>query len=99
MKSRRAFLKLMAAGSAAATLGHAGRAAAADAKGTDAAKAAPAKRSTGWPAAYQAELEKQKKSTADALKAIRDHALPAGSAPAFVFKPLKVKSGHGGRTS
>ena len=103
MKSRRDFLKLVAAGSAAATLGRAGRVAA-DATKTAGVTSSGAKHSGAAShaaprsAALEAELGKQKKSTADALKTIRDRELPAGAALAFSFKPLK-KSGRGGRSS
>jgi len=40
-------------------------------------------------AAQRKEIESQKKSLADALRVIRDYSLPAGSPPAFVFRPLK----------
>jgi len=39
-----------------------------------------------------AELEKQKKYTADSVKAIRNYALPPGAAPAFVFRPLASRA-------
>jgi hypothetical protein len=100
MKSRREFLKLVAAGSAAASLGRAGRVAAATAPKSGAAGAKHGGASDHTPsrsAAVETELGKQKKSTADTLKTIRDHELPASAALAFVFKPLK-KSGHGGRS-
>ncbi|MGH7741479.1 MAG: twin-arginine translocation signal domain-containing protein [Candidatus Eiseniibacteriota bacterium] len=99
MKSRREFLKLVAAGSAAATLGRAGRVAAAttaktgSTKHSSAASSAPARS-----AAIETEIGKQKKSTADALKTVRDRELPAGAALAFVFKPLR-KNARGGRAS
>ena len=94
MKSRRDFIKLVAAGSAAASLGRSTRALATTAaKG---AKAAPAK-STGAaksvPAAIQTELDKQKKSTADTLKTLRGHEMSPNAPLAFVFKPLKLKKG------
>jgi hypothetical protein len=44
-----------------------------------------------------AEIEKQKKSTADALKVIRNYVLPAGSPMAFSFKPLKAARGRAAR--
>jgi hypothetical protein len=104
MKSRRDFLKLAAAGTAAASLGRAGRAlAATTSKSGGAAKSAGAKHAgasahaPARSAAIETELAKQKKSTADTLKTIRDRELPATEALAFVFKPLK-KSGRGGRS-
>jgi hypothetical protein len=96
MKSRRDFIKLVAAGSAAASLGRSGRALAATT-----AKSAPAKHTTtGKPArsaALETELNKQKKSTADTLKTLRDHELSPGAPLAFVFKALKPRKG--GHTS
>jgi hypothetical protein len=41
------------------------------------------------PAALRAEIEKQKKSVADALATIRAYELPPGSDMAFVFRPLR----------
>ena len=103
MKSRRDFLKLVAAGSAAATLGRAGRVAAATAKAADAASTSHAHTGTashGAPrsAALESELGKQKKSTADTLKTVRAHELASGTPLAFVFKPM-TKNGHGGHAS
>ena len=42
------------------------------------------------------EIDRQKKSTADALKTIRKYELPAGSPLAFTFKPLRParRAGH-----
>ena len=85
-KSRRRFLKVVAMGSAAAlvsaTLPRAG-----DAAGRTAAKP---RHSTGpRPPAIEAEVAKQKHSTADLLKTIRDYPLPAGSEMAFVFAPVR----------
>ena len=102
MKSRREFLRLVAAGSAAALTGRAGRAAAAAkhmAKKKAAAvhtahvvKAEPAMKLD----ALHAEIDKQKKYTADALKVIRDWPLPAGSPMAFTFQAYRG-SRKGGR--
>jgi hypothetical protein len=95
MTSRRAFLRLVAVGSAAAmTRGATGAAAAAAKKATAATKPA----TTGAPmsAATRTEIDKQIKSTKDTLKTIRAYELPAGSPVAFVFSPLKPKreGGH-----
>ena len=49
-----------------------------------AAAAAPSR-----PPALEAEIAKQKKSTADLLKTIRDFELPPGSEMAFVFSAVK----------
>ena len=98
MKSRRDFIKLVAAGSAAASLGRSGRALAATT-----ANSAPTKHTAaGRPkparsAALETELNKQKKSTADTLKILRDHELSPGAPLAFVFKALKPRKG--GHTS
>lgn len=42
-----------------------------------------------------AELEKQKKSTADSLKTLRNYSLPPGAMPASIFRPLAQKSRRG----
>jgi hypothetical protein len=47
--------------------------------------------------AVRAEIEKQKKDLATALKTIRDYPLPAGSPMAFVFKPLRPRRDGKGR--
>ncbi|MBI1799261.1 MAG: hypothetical protein HYR73_06205 [Candidatus Eisenbacteria bacterium] len=104
MKSRREFLRLVAVGSAAAmTHGARGAAAAAKSATAPAAKKSGAGDTKGSvakgeiiSAATRAEIEKQIKSTKDALKTIRDYPLPAGSPVAFVFRPLKP-SRSGGR--
>ena len=94
MKSRREFLRLVAVGSAAAVTGPARRAAAAAA--TSASKASAPKTEAPRPAAVKTEIDRQKKSTADALKTIRKYELPAGSPLAFTFKPLRParRAGH-----
>ena len=102
MKSRREFLMLVAAGSAAALTTQARGAAAAvkhaaktaahpDAEKTKAKTPGAAKPgSSSIPSAIAIEIEKQKKSTADALKVIRDYPLPAGSPMAFTFAPMRA---------
>ena len=94
MKSRREFLRLMAVGSAAAVTGQARRVAAAAAK--SAPKTTAPKAEAPRTAAVRTEIDKQKKSTADALKTIRKYELPAGSPLAFTFKPLRParRGGH-----
>lgn len=82
--SRRRFLSLIAAGSAAVAAAPARTLAAA----ASTAPAAVAKPTAALPAKMRAEIEKQKKNTADALKTIRDYPLPPGSAMAFVFRPM-----------
>lgn len=80
--TRRRFITLLAAGSAAALT--------TPARGL----AAAARRATGRPTPgpkMLAEVEKQKKSVADALKVIRAYPLPPGSDMAFAFRPLRPK--------
>jgi len=88
-KTRRQFLKLVAAGSAAAMTGASRRSLAAGAVRAAARHAAPPPGTD----TVRAEIRKQKLQTAQSLKVIRDYPLPAGSPMAFVFKPLKA--GHG----
>jgi hypothetical protein len=87
-KSRRRFLKVVAMGSAAAlvsaTLPRTG-----DAAGRPAKPAKPKHSPAPRPAAIEAEIAKQKHSTADTLKTIRDYSLPPGSEMAFVFAPAR----------
>ena len=77
----------LAAGSTSALL--------APARGIAAAVAPPAKPAVAPapPAKLRAEIDKQKKSTADTLKVIRDYKLPPGSVMAFEFRPLGRKRG------
>jgi hypothetical protein len=75
---------LLAAGSAAALTAPARRLAAAAAPVAKTSAPAP-------PPKMLAEIEKQKKSVADALKVIRDYPLPPGGDLAFVFQPLRAK--------
>src|SRR5258708_5407247 len=89
--SRRRFVKLLAAGSAAAlaapiaALGQAS----APAKTTATARSPhPPTPAPAGNAGVRAEVEKQKKGLADQLKVIRDYHLPAGSNMAFVFQPV-----------
>jgi len=98
-RSRRAFLRLMAAGGAAMLAAPASAAVKAPAKKPAAADSSRQRRArtgeggaTGNHPMIPAELEKQKKSTADSLKTLRNYALPPGSAPAYVFRPLAQKS-------
>jgi hypothetical protein len=107
MKTRREFLKTVAAGSAAAIATVATQSAAATVVKSvvnnakhPAPKSAPAK-GVATPAHVShsermdpAEIAKQKKYTADALKVIRNYVLPAGSPMAFSFKPLKAARGQ-----
>jgi hypothetical protein len=106
MKSRREFLKTVAASSALALAGGASgavaatavKAAARGARATSGAAKGAAANHAGH-AADPAEIAKQKKYTADALKVIRDYPLPAGSPMAFAFKPMKANRGRKARTS
>jgi len=82
--TRRRFLSLIAAGSAAAATAPM-RSIAAPA--TERKKPAPPAPSP----AVAREIEKQKGYVADALKTIRAHQLPAGSDMAFVFQPLRPR--------
>lgn len=81
--TRRRFLSLIAAGS--------GMALAAPAPAAAAKKSSPppAPAPAGPPAALRAEIEKQRKSVAGALKAVRDYRLPLGSDMAFEFRPIR----------
>ncbi|MBI1796162.1 MAG: hypothetical protein HY076_06995 [Candidatus Eisenbacteria bacterium] len=89
--SRREFLTLIAAGSAATAAAPIGALAA----------TARAARKTSAPAPpppsprIAREIEKQKRSTDDALKVIRGYALPPGSDMAFVFQPVRAKRKRG----
>lgn len=79
--TRRSFLKLVAAGSAAIMTGAVAPLAR--------AASAPSKRGrAAVPPAVKAEIASQKAYLARSLKAIREHDLPPGSDPAFVFRPL-----------
>jgi hypothetical protein len=84
--TRRRFMTLLAAGSAAALLPSARDGLAAT---------APAGKPVTTPAPIppspkvKAEIDKQKKSTAEQLKVIRNFVLPAGSPMAFEFRPLR----------
>ena len=94
--SRRRFLKVAVLGSAAALASSvvpgAGDAAAAGTK----RPARPKRATTGRPEAAEAEIAKQKRSTGDMLKTIRDYELPAGSELAFAFVPARApKRGSG----
>jgi hypothetical protein len=97
MKSRREFLRLVAVGSAAALTTRAGHAAAAAKRAANAAVAPAGGRAAPRSAAVVSEIEKQKKSTAEALKTIRKYQLPAGSPMAFSFRPLRAKRQGGAR--
>jgi hypothetical protein len=81
---RRRFVTLLALGGGALVSSPLTRAASALARAESAAKEtrrAPT-------AAVRREIETQRKSLADQLKAIRSYELPPGSPMAFVFRPL-----------
>jgi hypothetical protein len=96
-RSRRRFLTLLAAGSAAAVT----------APVADLAGAAPKKRTTtkqvarpgqadgGPPLAIAEEIRKQKASVEQTLKVVREYRLPPGSEPAFGFAPLRPRKRGG----
>jgi hypothetical protein len=100
-RSRRRFLELLAAGSAAA-LARPVAALAEPAKppappAAAAAPAAPAAKPASRDRASPAEIEKQKRDLAATLKAIRDFELPPGSDPSFVFVALRSRRSGPGR--
>jgi len=89
-RSRRAFLRLLATGSAV-TLATPVAVLAAEARKAPAAAPRQRRTRTGEAVARSAvpeEIEKQKKSTAESLGRIRGYALPPGSPPSFTFRPL-----------
>ena len=92
--TRRAFLRLVAAGSAALAAGAVAplaHAAPAPAKRKRAATAAPVT------PAIRREIASQKAYVARSLRVIRDHVLPAGSELAFTFRPLRPRRRRGAR--
>jgi hypothetical protein len=103
-RSRRRFLGLIAAGSAAAattpvaTLAHAvtpKKKPAKPAPGAPGAKPPGPHEDTGVPPAVAGEIRKQKALVEQSLKALRDYPLPSGSEPAFVFVPLRPRKKAG----
>ena len=97
-KTRRDFMRLVAAGAGAML------AAPAAAAVKPATKKAPADttrmrrtrtETAGGHPMLPAELEKQKKYTAESLKTLRNYSLPPGAMPAYVFRPLVSKSRRG----
>jgi hypothetical protein len=92
--SRRAFLRTIAAGSAAALAAPALALAADDRKTAAATQkgkpaAAPAKR----PAAIERGIEEQKGYLQQTLEALRGYELPANAEQAFTFAPLEAARG------
>ncbi len=97
-KSRRRFLKVASLGAAAALASAALPVIAGPADAATAARgAARPKPAPTRPPALEAEIAKQKKSTADVVKAIRDYELPAGSEQAFVFAPERAAKRRAGQ--
>jgi len=92
--TRRKFVTMVAAGSAAlltqplASLAAAKRKAAAQ-HGAPRSGAAGAHKSTPAASSAEKEFQRQRASTLETLKTIRAHKLPAGSEMAFVFRALK----------
>jgi len=78
--SRRRFLKLVTAGSAALIAGSAPAAAQ--------KKRPPASGGTKRPKAVVKEIDTQRAYVARTLAAVRDYPLPAGSELGFAFRPL-----------
>lgn len=91
--SRRRFLKLLAAGSAAVATRHVA-ALAAPAGATPPRRArrpahpAPPSAPT---AALRAEIERQQRDLAKTLQTLRDYPLEPGSDPAFVLAPMRAE--------
>jgi hypothetical protein len=96
-RSRRRFLGLIAAGSAAAAtipaaaLAHAVTLKQKPAKPAPGAKPAGPRDGAGAPPAVAEEIRKQKAVVAQSLQALRDYPLPPGSEPAFLFAPLRPR--------
>jgi len=89
-KSRRRFLKVAAMGSAAALVTAALPGAGAAAPARRGVRPKPVEPPAPHPSALEAEVAKQKKSTADLVKTIREFELPPGSEMAFAFVPAKA---------
>jgi hypothetical protein len=90
--SRRRFVAVVAAGSAA-LLARPAAAVAAAARSTHARTAAPA--APGMTPAQRKEYDRQRTGTLDTLKAIRSHVMPPGTEMASVFHARRpVKKGN-----
>jgi hypothetical protein len=100
-RSRRGFIGLIAAGSAAAAaipaaaLAHAVASKKKPAKPAPGAKPADQREGADVPPAVAEEIRKQKAALEQSLKVIRDYPLPTGSEPAFVFAPLRPRKNAG----
>ncbi len=97
-RSRRRFLGLIAAGSAAAAATPAAALAQAvaprkrpanPAPGSPGARRVGAHEGAGVPPAVAEEIRRQKAAVEQSLRTLRDFPLPSGSEPAFVFAPLR----------
>ncbi len=89
--TRRRFVGLMAAGSAALMAGGAAVAAPAPKRRPRAAAAVPAE----LPPADRQELLRQRAATTATLEVIRKHAMPPGTEMASIFKPLRPRRRNG----
>lgn len=102
-RSRRRFIGLIAAGSAAAAaaatpaaaLAHAVAPKQKPAKPAPGAKPAGPREGAGVPPAVAEEIRKQKAALEQSLQALRDYPLPPGSEPAFIFAPLRPRKTAG----
>ena len=103
-RSRRGFLRLIAAGSAAAAATPAAALArtvtprkrpAKPAPGAPGAKPAGPRDDAGLPPAVAEEIRRQKAAVEQSLRAVRDVPLPPGNGPAFVFAPLGPRKNAG----
>jgi len=95
-RSRRRFLRLIAAGSAAAAATPASALARVVTPKKKPARPAPGPRDgAGVPPAVAEEIRRQKTVVEQALRVVRDCPLPPGSEPAFVFAPLRARKRTG----
>jgi hypothetical protein len=88
--SRRRFVTLLAAGSAAVAARPALAAAAASPKRTKPAAPPAAKPAPATAAALQKEFDRQRAGTLDTLKTLRKFPLPPGGDLPVVFRPLRA---------
>ncbi len=90
-RSRRRFLGLIAAGSAAAAAAPASALARVVTPKKKPARPGPGPRGgAGVTPAVAEEIRRQKAMVEQALRVVRDYPLPPGSEPAFVFAPLRA---------
>jgi hypothetical protein len=93
-RTRRAFMKMVAAGSTALLIAGPARRSRAATAARKAAAPAPdttAVSRAGIHPALKSEIEKQKQYTLDSVKKIRDYQLPAGSPQGFSFAPMPAR--------